>query len=193
MAIPYKSNHRVIDTQWDDIRIVPGAFDFPGNSDPSLADWQPGGEGATFKLYEFAEADEVTITVQLPHSYKQGTDLKPHVHWTPGDRGSEENGNTVAWKLDYTIISPVGIYLASTNVDLSDTVTGTDHQHELGPSGTISGTGLEVSSIMVGRLYRDSTGDTWATDTVGNRPMILEFDLHFEVDGHGSDTELAKN
>ncbi len=188
-----QSNHRITyDTQWDDIRVTPGAFSFPGVNDPALADWQPGGSGATFMLYEFAENDEVTIFCQLPHSYKQGTDLKPHLHWTPGDRGTEENGNTVAWKLDYTIISPDGTFVTSANVDLSDTVTGTDDQHELSPSNTISGSGLGVSSMLVGRLYRDSTGDTWSTDTVGNRPMILEFDLHFEVDGHGSDTELSK-
>nr|NIT56081.1 hypothetical protein [Fodinibius sp.]NIW44238.1 hypothetical protein [Gammaproteobacteria bacterium]NIX55395.1 hypothetical protein [candidate division Zixibacteria bacterium]NIY24664.1 hypothetical protein [Fodinibius sp.] len=42
---------------WDDIRIVPGAFQFAGLSDPTLADWQPGGAGAIFKLYEFASGD----------------------------------------------------------------------------------------------------------------------------------------
>ena len=192
MTIPYQSNHRLLNSQWEDLRIVPGAFSFPGVSDPALADWQPGGSGATFKLYEFAEADEVTIFCQLPHSYKEGTDLKPHVHWTPGDRGSEEDGNTVAWKIDYVIVSQDGTYSASTTLDLSDTVSGTDHYHEVSPAGTISGTGIEVSAIFVGRLYRDSTGDTWATDTVGNRPMILEFDIHFQVDGHGSDNEFTK-
>ena len=28
---------------WDDIRVFPGAFEFPGVNDPSLASWQPGG------------------------------------------------------------------------------------------------------------------------------------------------------
>ena len=143
-------------------------------------------------MYEFAEGDYVEFSCQLPHSYKEGTDLKPHLHWTPGDRGSEENGNTVTWMIDYTIANPDGTFVQSATVDLSDTVSGTDHEHEFTPSGTISGTGVDVSAILYIKLYRSATGDTWSTDTVGNRPMILEFDIHFEVDGHGSDEELTK-
>ncbi len=77
-------------TVWDDLRIVPGAFQFAGNADPSIEDWQPGGSGITFKVYKFKENDEVFFTCQMPHSYKEGSDIIAHLHWTPADRGDEE-------------------------------------------------------------------------------------------------------
>ena len=192
MAYRKQNPHRIEPTLWEDLRVVPGAFDFPGNADPALANWQPGGSGATFKLYEFAEADEVTIFLQLPHNYKQGTDLKAHIHWTPGDRGTAESGNVVAWKIDYTVISINGTFLPTANLDLSDACDGTNDKHQMTPDITVSGTGLTFSSMFVARLYRDSTGDTWSTDTAGNRPMILEFDLHYEVDSLGSESSTSK-
>lgn len=178
-------------TVWDDVRITPGAFNFSGTSDPTLSDWQPGLSGATFKVYEFTNNDQVFFTVQIPHSYKEGSDLKPHVHWTPRTRGNEENGNTVAWKLDYSLANVGDIFPSSSTVDLTDTCTGTDDKHEISPQGTIDGSGISISSVLECRLYRD-TGDTWVTNTAGNRPALLEFDIHFEIDTVGSRQILSK-
>ena len=176
---------------WDDCRVVPGSFDFPGNADPNLASWQPGGSGATFKLYEFAPVDEVTIFVQLPHNYKEGTSLFCHVHWTPGLRGTAEDTKTVAWKADITKAGVDAAFAASATYDMTDTCDGTNHKHLMTPEAEISGSGLIVSSMLVGRLYRDA-GDSWATNTAGNLPMILEFDIHYQIDDCGSAERLTK-
>ena len=85
---------------WEDLRIVPGAFQFAGNNDPTLQNWQPGGAGATYKVYKFKKNDEVFFTCQIPHNYQEGSDIRPHLHWTPCDRGSTENGNTVGWYIE---------------------------------------------------------------------------------------------
>jgi hypothetical protein len=181
--------------QWNDIRIVPGAFEFAGVSDPTLSDWQPGGAGATFKVWEFNNS-EVFFTCQLPHEYDIGTDLKPHLHWTPRNRGVAESGNTVAWKLDYSIVDINGTFGSSTTVNLFDACDGTNHKHQVTASGTISGTSITgISAMLVCRLYRDTgdASDTWATNTSGNLPAILEFDIHYQADtAAGSDSEDSK-
>lgn len=180
------------DTLWDDLRIVPGAFQFVGTGDPTLVDWTPSGSGVTFKAYEFNNADRAFFMMQVPHNYKLGTDLKPHIHWTPGTRGNEENGNTVAWKMDYSIANIGAAFPTSGTVDLTDTCSGTDHLHEITPSGTITGTAItSVSTMLMCRIYRD-TGDTWATNTTGNRPLLLEIDFHYEIDSPGSRQEVSK-
>jgi len=176
---------------WEDLRMVPGAFDFAGASDPVLSNWQPGGAGATFKVFEFNNGNEVFFTCQMPHAYKEGTDLKPHVHWSPRARGVAENGNTVAWKLDVAIANVEGVFLSSITVDLTDVCAGVNERHEISPSGTINGTGLTISHVLVCRLYRD-VGDSWSLNTLGNRPVLLEFDIHFEKDTPGSRQELVK-
>ena len=182
--------------QWDDLRIVPGAFQFAGASDPNLSNWQPGGAGATFQVYEFNTNDEVFFTCQLPHNYDIGTDLKPHVHWTPRNRGTNESGNGVAWKIDYSLVDVNGTFSSSSTVNLTDTCDGTDHKHQVSASGTISGLSITgVSAMLIIRLYRDGSdeNDTWSTNTINNRPALLEFDIHYQADtAAGSDGETSK-
>lgn len=62
---------------------------------------------------------------------------------------------------------------------------------EITSGGTISGVGLTISAMLIGRLWRN-TGDTWGTNTAGNCPLLLEFDIHIELDAIGSDDELSK-
>jgi len=180
---------------WDDLKIVPGAFKFGGSSDPSIGDWQPGGSGATFKVYRFKENDEGFATNQMLHRYKEGTDLLFHIHWTPGSRGNEENGKYVGWKIDYSIADVDSTFLASSTVDLSDICSGTDDKHEVSASVSVSGVGLHISHMIILRIYRSDTGtdDTWVGTTTAQSPILLEFDIHYEVDAFGSTQEFIKN
>ena len=179
-------------TVWDDLRILYGVVDVPGGTDPDVISWQSGGSGATFKVYAFAKGDEFFFTQQLPHDYKEGSDLYPHVHWTPGPRGNEENGNTVQWRLDYTIADHDTAFGASQTVALPDVCMGTDHVHHKSNAGTISGAGLHISSQLQGRFYRwNDASDTWA-GTGNDLPIFLELDFHYTRDSMGSRTITAK-
>jgi hypothetical protein len=176
---------------WDDLRIVPGAFDFAGSSDPTLSAWQPTGSGATFRVYEFDSGDEVFFTVQIPHTYKEGTNLMAHVHWTPRARGVAENGNTVFWRLDYSLTNVDANFPASSTQNLHDTCTGVNEKHEITSSQSISGVGVTISAMLVCRLYR-AAGDTWSLNTAGNRPVLLEIDFHYQKNSTGSRAESVK-
>jgi len=185
---------------WDDLRIVPTSFDFGGSSDPSLVTWTLGAGGSTM-LYEFAKTDIAYFTAQLPHTYKIGTDLSVHIHWTPGSRGTAEAGATVGWKVAWTWASINGTFGAMQTADLSDTVFngGADpaaavDQHQMTPSVTMTGTGKGISSQIVGYVTRTDTGtdDTWASSTNGQLPLLLELDFHFQSDTIGSRQESAK-
>jgi len=179
------------DTVWDDLRIVPGAFTFSGSGDPVLRDWTLG--GTAFKVYKFEKDDMVFASCQMPHDYKEGTDLKPHIHWTPCDRGNEESGALVGWKVDYSIADIGEAFGNAVTLDFSDACTGTDHLHEITDSLTITGTGFKISHILMLKIYRTDTGadDTWAGTTT-QAPALLEFDIHYEKSTAGSSTELTK-
>jgi hypothetical protein len=174
---------------WDDLRIVPSSFDFAGSGDPSIVDYQPGGSGTTFKVWEFQLDDHAFFTCQIPHSYKTGQDIYCHVHWTPGTRGNEESGNSVAWKLDYSWANIGSAFAASATVDMTDACTGTDHLHEMTPDAIIDGHTVAkgMSSMLLCRIYRhDVAGDTWAGTASGQLPILLEVDFHFPIDTIGS-------
>ena len=193
-TIEKRNGIQYFDEAWDDLRIVPGAFTFQGGSDPTLVDWQPGGAGATFQVYAFGKGNEVFATTQMPHEYKEGSDLMFHIHWTPKDRGVAEGSVKVGWKVDYSISNIDGTFGASATADFSDTCSGTDHKHELTDSVLVSGTGLTVSHIVMLRIYRSDTGadDTWVGTTAAQSPALLEFDIHYLKNSIGSDIETSK-
>lgn len=62
--------------------------------------------------------------------------------------------------------------------------------HNMTSFASIAGTGKNISSMLICRLFRNSSH---ADDTfTGKSAYLLEFDLHFEVDTMGSRTETAK-
>jgi hypothetical protein len=184
----------VTNAVWDDLRITAGAFQFLGSSDPTLTTWQPSGSGASYLVYVFAKNDEVFAVAQLPHGYKEGSDLKVHMHWTPRNRGNEESGSLVGWKVDYSIANVGSNFGASTTADLSDACSGVDDRHEITSGVTVSGTGLTVSSMVMLRIYRSDTGadDTWVGTIAAELPALLEFDIHYQLDTAGSLQETSK-
>jgi len=179
---------------WDDLRIVPGSFDYAGVADPSLENWQPGGSGRVFKIYKFKKNDVAYASTQMPHDYKEGTDLEFHIHWTPADRGGAEAGNIVGWKVDYSIANVGSSFPASSTADLQHTCTGTDDFHEIVASVAVNGSDLTISHIIELAIYRSDTGadDTWVGTTNAQSPGLLEFDIHYEKDGFGSREETTK-
>jgi hypothetical protein len=182
-------------TVWDDIRVVPGSFDRPGSSDPAIVSLAPSGSGTTTWFWEFAKTNIASFSVQLPHSYKAGSDIYVHAHWTPGNRGNEENGATVGWKIDYTWASINGALGAMAELDLSDACDGTDWKHQMTPEVAITGTDKGISSMLICNIKRTDTGtdDTWASSTSGQLPLLLEVDFHFEMDTFGSRLQGAKS
>ncbi len=178
--------------QWTDLPILPSTFDFAGNNDPAIVSWQPGGSGVSFRVWEFEQNDQGFFTSQLPHGYVEGTDLYPHVHWTPKEKGVAESGKTVDWRLDYSITSVNGVFASGKTVLMTDICAGINHRHEICAAvPVISGSGLGISSMIVGRLYRGNN-DTWAGTTTGNLPCLLELDIHYQINSYGSRTERAK-
>lgn len=181
-------------TVWEDIRIQSGSFDRPGASDPAINTYTPGGAGTSTYLYEFAKNDIVSFTIQLPHSYKEGTDIYCHIHWTPGAQGAAQSGNTVGWKVDYSWASIDGAFGSMATLDLSDACNGVDHEHNMTTDSVITGSGKTISSMLICNAKRTDTGadDTWSAGGGGDQPMLLEIDFHFQIDTIGSNGRLTK-
>jgi hypothetical protein len=57
---------------WDDLRVVPGMFQFGGGQDPTIDTWQPGGAGRIFRVYAF-QTSHVDLPIQLSHQYVEGS------------------------------------------------------------------------------------------------------------------------
>jgi len=128
--------------------------------------------------------NELFFSRQLPHSYKEGSYLNPHIHWTiPEDK----TGNVV-WGLEYTWAS-IGHLFGDTTVNEVVTPVWGKDIHAVTSFSDIIGTNQEISSIIICRLYRDGNN---ALDTYSGNVYLFEFDFHYEIDYIGSMSTWSK-
>jgi hypothetical protein len=167
-----------VPVQWEDLR-------FPATTQRQGATTKPDFDFTEFGLlFPQNDAAEVAYMIaQMPHSYKLGTAIKPHVYFVQTGataptfkiayRWYENNGNPL----------PSFITLAATGLAFTY-VSGNILQIATFPE--IPGTGIDtLSSILDIALYRQDnvvTGDV----------LVKEFDIHYQIDSNGSNQEYEK-
>ena len=172
-------------TMWDDCRTPVNAIKINKDKPPTWVSYM-GSEVLSFADQAIAGNEEsVEFTVQLPHSYKEGSSLRPHIHWLAEDNTA---GNA-RWQLTYAWANLNGIFATS-----SETITAAApavaNKHTFSEFTPINGDGKLASSILLGSLKRKSSE---ATDTLdGKNAYFLEFDIHYVMDSIGSKTDLNK-
>ena len=166
-------------TFWDDMRAPATAV--KGGGSPPSDDTTNG-----CLLFSGSATNSVFITLQIPHTWYEGSTLKPHVHWQKTDTSSGD----VLWQLDYKwspineVMDAAFTTLQATAVAAGTPDTDTADKHLITPLGDISGQGKQVSDMLICKLSRLG-GD--ASDTYDNQnARFLEFDIHYEVDGLGT-------
>jgi len=121
---------------------------------------------------------EIFFSAQLPHTYKQESDIYPHVHWMSPSGGSGD----IVWGLEYKWVS-VGAAATNTTITHRALECPTAGVHTATDIATLDGTGKTVSSMLMCRLFRDGTN---ALDTCTSKVFLSEFDFHFEINSFGS-------
>lgn len=170
---------------WDDLLVNPDATG-KGSASPTFSTFK---NGVSLWMFESGKSQEVFFTVQIPHKYKEGTSLFPHVHWTTST--GTPTGTNVVWSLEYTVVA-IGGNFPATTILTSNSVVATPSgtgQHNITNLGTISGTGIGISTILVCRLFRAATD---SRDTFSNSVGLLSMDFHYEIDTEGSRDPFLK-
>ena len=182
-------------TTFEDLRVDGSRVQNSGVTAPT---WGVFVGGLYMNFFENAKTQSVYFNVQMPHAWKQGTDLGAHVHWAT--KATAPLTTTVYWTLEYQWVN-VGSdcnlstnnttsgYTVLTNANINPDNSLAVGEHAITSVGTISGTGKNLSSVLVCRVYRQ--GDH-ANDTYTGDAALLSIDFHYEVDSFGSGTEFAK-
>lgn len=172
---------------WDDI-LPTIANANTGGASPNMT--LMGGSGV-IRAQEFANisaTEEFQAIWQLPHSWKEGSSVYPHLHIYIPDDGT---GGDIVFEMIYTWQNINDGTMTETTVN-STIVTraanaGIDGNHIL-QFGAISGTGMRISSLFAARFKRIQGG----VDTFNGTTWLRSADIHVEKDTLGSDQEYIK-
>lgn len=175
-------------TVWEDIRVPLERAKDRGAKVPTFEQFKDNGAGSTgVYAYNFGDTDELFLSVQMPHSWKEGSLIYPHIHLTPT---SDATGKNTKLTLEYVWANHDEETFGNTTIINRDVALSTAYKHVLYdiPDGGIVTTGQIVSSIMVCRIARNAAdGDNFTGDV-----FFLEFDIHYQIDGVGSRQVLVK-
>jgi hypothetical protein len=175
---------------WEDLRVPVTSTARQGSNDPSFSRFRTNGAGSQgVFLYYFSSTveEELYFTVQLPHSYDEGTNLEPHVHFICSTTGAT---GTVVWGLEYTWSNVLEVFGNTTLITGTATVGPTDtNRHLICELPTMDGTGKKLSSMIICRVYRASTSPS---DTLNTEAGLMEIDFHYKMCGMGSTQEYVK-
>ncbi len=130
-------------------------------------------------LFDDSTDEVAAVVIYLDHRYTPGSDLMPHVHWC---KSTSAAGNVV-WELDYQICkkgqaASAVVTLSSTGLDVDTPDNDTAFEHLESSFGTIPGTGLTQSDIIILVIRRKATD---AGDTYGQDAHLLSSDVDFTL------------
>jgi hypothetical protein len=134
------------------------------------------GKNATNVLY---------FTCQIPHKYKNGSDIFFHFHAAYPDA----NAGNSRWQLTYSWANINGTFGAQTTTPLTFAAPAAADHHSLHNFGTISGSGKTISSVLLCSLARLGAD---GADNYDNVIYAISADFHIEFDSLGSSQELVK-
>jgi len=167
---------------WDDLRFPASALS-PQNQNAAVPEYDTTNVGW---LFDDSQTESITIIAQLPHAWREGSDVEAHVHW------EQSADDSVVWQLQYKWANVGGAVPGSwsTVKDSGNSQSYTSGTlHQLTGIGTLDGTGKTLSSVIKMKLSRlgASSGDNHSGDI-----LMTEFDIHYQIDGFGSSLEYTK-
>jgi hypothetical protein len=147
--------------------------------------------GATgLYAYNFDDDDEIWFSAQMPHAWKLGSVIYPHLHWMPESDVSPADNIKINLLYGWcNLDDDFAAAAAPLSRDVSTTENGALKHllHDFSETG-IDGTGKTLSSILMCKFYRSEAD----SDNYAGGIYALEVDFHFEIDTIGSREILTK-
>ena len=171
---------------WEDLRFPATGINPPGSASDADVDNADTPWIGTL-LFAAGSTELVCGIAQMPHSWKEGSNIKPHIHWAP----TNNNTGDVLWQFDYMIANVNGVFPGSyTTLQKLASADENLNKHQIIGFDEIDMTGYALSCVILWRVSRIGGGDV--SDTYGADARLIEFDIHFQVDGDGSRQEYIK-
>lgn len=183
-------------TRYDDLKVPVSTTNKDGSKPPEYYWFQDssggggwGSQGVFAAWFDNSTEEEVYFMVQMPHGWKEGSDIYPHVHWSAKQSLGTKK---VQWGLEFTWVN-VGDVAGATTMITGNTIIaacdGTAYEHMITTLPTMSGSGKTLSSMIICRLYRDADA---GADDFSYDAGLFEIDFHYQIDSDGSREQFTK-
>lgn len=171
---------------WNDANVGAMTLSLPAVSHPGEVNFRDSlGADTGITTYGFAVGEKISGAIEVPHDYKEGSDLTFHIHWQGIDAPS--GTDYVKWQVTYTI-SRDGVVLGSVVVITGETAFATRYQFKLTNCTTISGSAIKIGDQFLFVLQRvAAAGDAYAGEA-----LVATVGLHYQCDTVGSRQITAK-
>lgn len=160
----------------------------PATNAPTWAAFTANTNSYTFAINDYKDLE----TIEIPHRYKEGTDIEVHLHLTTNGLN-----NATARKVKYILYYTYGlpdngtnqwIAEASLTAELTIPANQADKSAYYLSMGTVSGTNIKIGTQFKCRIKR--IAGTGAEPI--NDPFLGQVGIHFQADTLGSRTISAK-
>ena len=181
--------YRLLDTSLDDLR-----FPATGNKLDSAStrySFDLTDLGVSFDANARYTNEQLSYIVQLPHSWKEGTSLYPHIHWIQSQAAFPN------WLMSYRVYNNNEAPGTWTNaiIDSSEFTWSSGDLAQISSFPAITMTGKTMSCLIDIKLWRDTANTSTelaGADPVATAVLLKELDIHYEIDSFGSATEYTK-
>src|SRR6056297_2652532 len=142
---PYPSEFNPLNDHivWVDLRAPATAINPPGQtSDP---DWDNTNGGW---LFDATSPQVLWVILQMPHERKEGSAVRPHIHWQP----TTTDTGSVLWRLEYKWTNVNDVDAGSfTTLEVLDAGDGSALKHQLASFAEVDGADKTLSSIFTAK------------------------------------------
>ena len=123
--------------------------------------------------------EQLFSSIEIPHSYKEGSNLVFHVHWAPVNT----NAGNVLWQITYCITRDTAVQSAETTIEIQQAAPGVAWEQNRADFPAINGAALLIGDQIDFRFFRNpADGD----DTYGSDAIVKTVGFHYEKDTVGS-------
>ena len=170
---------------WDDLRFPSSGLNPAGSTAPAIVNTTTG-------MLSFAgTADNIIGGIaQMPHAWKYASTVRPHLHLM---FPTSNTGKNTRWKFEYNrgnanenFEHAFGTYTALPIITVANPAATA--KQVLAAFGDLDMAGYRGSACILWRITRMAASDAADDDT--NAAILLEFDIHYQIDKGGSDTEI---
>ena len=173
-------------TVFNDLNMGSALLTKPASSAPDTDEFKDeAGNDTGIETYAFAPGEKVSGSFEIPHDYKEGSNVTPHVHFQiiAAPTGTDK----VKWQLIY-IISQTDTTLNAATTIVAEQNVDTQYEFHNLAFPVITGTNFNIEDQFLFQISRVSAS---ATEFAGDA-LIATFGLHYEIDTVASRQILAK-